>query len=87
MLEAIYKSEGGTKTRHPFGIMRGCKGYSQCRESCLAKLRDYEQSFKAHDGRGVKNFIVFVARRYVGDSDPIGRVNWIKNVTRLYYRG
>jgi len=83
MCEAIFRAEG-VNSRHPYGIMRGCKGHEECRESCLAKLRDYKESFKENGLRGTRNFIIYSSRRYVGSNDPEGRENWVKNVYYFY---
>ena len=88
LADAIYMAEGGSHTRHLYGILKKYKKTTP-RQACIntikSALRRYENSDKSVD------FIVFLSRTYcpIGASnDPTGlNVNWVKNVYYFYNRG
>lgn len=80
---AIYKAEGGAKTRHPYGILKKYKKTSP-RQACLNTIRSKYKAWKAINGPK-KPFLEYLASKYcpVGaDNDPTGlNVNWLRNVS------
>lgn len=85
LADAIYKAEGGTKTRHPYGILKKYKTTTP-RQACINTIKS---NLKRWNGKG--DFIVFLGKTYcpVGaKNDPLGlNRNWVKNVTYFYDRG
>jgi len=83
---AIYKAEGGAKTKHPYGILAHYNTTTP-RQACINTINHAIRDYKG----GEKEFISFLGSRYcpVGAAnDPTGlNKNWIKNVTRLYKEG
>lgn len=84
LANAIYKAEGGAKTRHPYGILGHWN--KPPRIICINTIKN---ALKRWNGQG--DFIAFLAKRYcpVGASNDPGGLNrnWIKNVTYYYERG
>lgn len=84
LARAIYKAEGGSKTRHPYGILKKYKTTTP-RKACINTIKS---NLKRWNGKG--DFIVFLGKTYcpVGaKNDPSGlNRNWIKNVTYFYDR-
>lgn len=76
--DAIYKAEGGVKTRHPYGILAKYKNTTP-RQACLNTIA---HAYRDWDGKG--DFIEFLGNRYapIGvANDPTNlNKNWIKNV-------
>jgi hypothetical protein len=83
MCKAIYHAEG-INSRFPYGIKSiPCKG-RVCHEICLRTIRRLQRNFKNNKQKGIKKFIKYASKIYVGSSDRIGQKNWIKNVTWFY---
>jgi hypothetical protein len=85
---AIYWSEGGDRTHYPYGIKSvSCETKDECRLKCLESIRNNEKRFARHGGKGVENFIRFMSRRYVycDFGECQARIDWQKNVKRIYY--
>lgn len=82
---AIYKAEGGSRTRHPYGILKKYK-VTTPRQACINTIRHARR-----DWNGQGDFIAFLGSRYcpVGAAnDPQGlNVNWIINVNYFLTRG
>ena len=75
IVNAIYKAEGGTKTKHPYGILTHYKNTTP-RQACLNTI--------AHarcDWNGKEDFIRFLQKRYA----PIGVLNDPKGLNRNWY--
>jgi hypothetical protein len=76
--DAIYKAEGGAKTRHPYGILAHYKTTTP-RQACLNTIAHARKDW---DGEG--DFIEFLQKRYCpigAKNDPTGlNKNWLKNV-------
>jgi hypothetical protein len=74
---AIYKAEGGAKTRHPYGILTKYK-HTTPKQACLNTIAHARRDFQGGD------FISFLGSRYcpVGAlNDPRGlNKNWVRNV-------
>lgn len=83
---AIYISEGGKKTRWPYGIMLPGKPplpEGKAREICLITIAT--SLAKNRHCKTPDQFIVALAATYCPKStDPVGHSNWIKNVTHHY---
>lgn len=81
--DAIYLAEGGSSTKHPYGILKKFKTTTP-RQACLNTINHAIKDY----GKPVDDkFIDFLANRYapVGVSnDPKGlNKNWAKNVKLL----
>lgn len=78
LADAIYRAEGGSKTRYPYGIMS--VKTANPRAVCITTINN---RLKLWDGR--RPFIPFLADKYCPKSaDPIGHARWIKNVNFFY---
>ena len=84
LCNAIYRAEGGSKARVPYGILSvKVKNEADARRICINTIRNnitrWEKAGKPGD------YIDFLANRYCPPSaDPIGNLNWKKNVTAIY---
>jgi len=82
LANAIYKAEGGAKTRHPYGILTKYKTTTP-RQACINTIK---HALRDWNGRG--DFIEFLGKRYApvgADNDPKGlNKNWVKNVKYFY---
>lgn len=85
LANAIYKAEGGSKTRHPYGILVHFKTTTP-RQACINTIK---HRLNKWDSSG--EFISFLAKTYcpVGTfNDPMGlNRNWVKNVKHFYQTG
>lgn len=71
---AIYKAEGGNKTRHPYGILKKYK-HTTPRQACINTIKHAKA-----DWNGKGDFIVVLGSRYCPvNAHPLNR-NWVKNV-------
>ncbi len=75
---AIYKAEGGAKTKHPYGILTKYKTTTP-RQACINTIKHAKK-----DWNGQVDFIIFLGNRYCpigAKNDPTGlNKNWVKNV-------
>ena len=81
---AIYKAEGGQKTRHPYGILAHYK-HTTPRQACINTIKS---KYKAYKLSGLKT--PFLASKYcpVGCSNDRGTNQyWIKNVSFYLKQG
>ena len=81
LADAIYKAEGGAKTRHPYGILKHYKT-TMPRQACINTIK---HALRDWNGRG--DFISFLGSRYcpVGCSNDNGTNRyWISNVHKFY---
>jgi hypothetical protein len=82
LADAIYKAEGGAKTKYPYGILTKYK-HTTPRQACINTIRHAQK-----DWNGKGDFIKFLGSRYcpVGaKNDPSGlNKNWERNVRRFY---
>ena len=87
LANAIYKAEGGNKTKHPYGILAKYK-HTTPRQACINTIKSALKRYTKQGAKG--DFIVFLGKTYcpVGASnDPWGlNKNWVKNV-KHYYEG
>ena len=77
---AVFRIEGGTKTRWPYGI-KSVKT-SKPREVCKTTIRNNYGRWQKAGSKGA--FIEFLADRYCPPSvDKTGNTNWRKNIVAL----
>ena len=78
--DAIFRVEGGHKTKHPYGILS--VQTSNPRKVCLNTIQHtHNRWLKA--GKP-SSFLIFLADRYCPPSaDPVGNRNWRRNITLL----
>ena len=78
LADAIYKAEGGAKTRFPYGV-KSVQTHDP-RGVCIRTIR---RALKDWPGKG--DFILFLGKRYCPvESDPVGHRNWVRNVRKIY---
>ena len=80
LANAIYKAEGGAKTKYPYGILTKYK-HTTPRQACINTIR---HALKDWNGKG--DFIVFLGSRYCPPNAHPLNVNWVKNVRWFYER-
>lgn len=84
IVDAIYRVEGGAKTRYPYGIIKLGPGADvvRARELCRQTVvNNYRRWVKA-GSKG--NFLDFLADRYCPPSvDSKGNANWKKNIHKF----
>lgn len=88
IVDAIYIAEGGSKTKHPYGILSvKVKNAKEARKVCFNTVRNNHRRWIKAGRPG--DFIDFLQKRYcpVGaENDPSGlNIHWQKNV-RFYLR-
>lgn len=87
LANAIYKAEGGSRTKHPYGILAKYK-HTTPRQACINTIKSALRRYKKS---GSGDFIAYLGGTYcpVGAfNDPIGlNRNWVKNVRHYYERG
>lgn len=77
---AIYKLEGGAKTRYPYGIKS--VQTANPREVCKNTIRNNYARWQKAGSKG--NYLDFLGDRYCPkSSDSIGNYNWKKNIHKL----
>ncbi len=80
LADSIYIAEGGSKTSHPYGILKKYKNTTP-RQACLNTI-----AHARRDWNGQGDFIEFLGSRYApvgAKNDPTNlNKNWIKNVKR-----
>lgn len=83
IVEAIWVVEGGAGTRFPYGVKSvPVRDAAEAREVCARTVRrNYVRWGEA--GRPGR-FLDFLGDRYCpGAADPVGNVNWKRNMGRL----
>lgn len=83
LADAIYKAEGGTKTKFPYGIKSvSCKDAKECREICLKTIRN---AFKRYKNEKLKiSFLEYLRNKYAPLIDSELNKNWLPNVIHFY---
>jgi len=77
--DAIFWTEGGAKTRFPYGVMSYGLTTKKARTLCLQTVTNSVDRWTFADRPGP--FLEFLANRYCPESvDPVGYANWIVNV-------
>lgn len=84
MADAIYRVEGGAKTRHPYGVLSvKVSGEAEARRVCCNTIRNNWVRWEKAGQPGT--FVEFLAGRYCPKSaDPVGNERWIKNMNAIY---
>lgn len=86
LANAIYKAEGGSKTRHPYGILAKYK-HTTPRQACINTIKSAWGRWEKAGEPG--EFIAFLGKTYApvgAANDPTGlNSNWVRNVT--YFMG
>jgi hypothetical protein len=72
LANAIYKAEGGEKTKHPYGILAKYKKTTP-RQACINTIKS---NLKRWNGKG--DFILYLSRTYA----PIGASNDPKGLNK-----
>ena len=75
LANAIYKAEGGTKTKWPYGIKHHYK-HTTARKACINTIN---HRLKLWNGQG--DFIVYLGQTY---SPPLINPNWVRMVKSIY---
>lgn len=76
--DAIYRAEGGDKTRYPYGIMSiKTKGVDDARKICINTINHAYRDWVAAGSKG--DFIDFLSKRY----DPKTYERWAKLVKQI----
>ena len=83
VVAAIYITEGGTKTSHPYGVLTHYV-HTSPHDACFNTVNHALHDYKLHSvDRG---FITFLANRYCPSStDPVGHKNWTVNMVRILH--
>jgi hypothetical protein len=78
--DAIYKVEGGSKTKHPYGILS--VKTSNPRQVCLNTIRNNYIRWQKSGSKG--DYLDYLANIYCPKSaDPQGNKNWKVNIHKL----
>lgn len=90
LVDAIFPSEGGEKTKHVYGIKSvKVKDQDEARRVALNTVRNNFQRWqdaggKWKDGKPVTYF-EYLAKKFVPpEVDPVGHKNWLINVPAFY---
>lgn len=75
---AIYKTEGGAHTHHPYGVMKKFN-HTSPRQACMNTINSAR---KRWDGNG--DFIVFLGKTY---SPPSINPNWVRLTNYFLKKG
>ena len=82
---AIYKAEGGSKTRHPYGVLKHYN-HTTARQVCINTIK---HQYRRWNKQG--DFVKFLGNVYcpVGAfNDPLGlNNNWVNNVNMFLRKG
>lgn len=84
--DAVYRAEGGAKTRYPYGVLSvKVNGEAEARRVCLNSIRNSRQRWYKAGCPG--DWLAYFAKRWcpVGASnDPTGlNSNWLRNVRAI----
>lgn len=84
IVQAIYRTEGGDKTTHPYGIIIGKRKFTkeEAKRICENTVRNnYTRWQRSNSTEG---FINYLANVYCPVSaDPKGNANWKKNMKKF----
>ena len=85
LANAIYKAEGGAKTRHPYGILAKYK-HTTPRQACINTIRSKHKAWVKAGSKG--EFIAYLGSKYApigASNDPNGlNKHWVRNVKGFY---
>jgi len=80
LADAIYKAEGGARTRHPYGILAKYK-HTTPRQACINTLRHKYRDWVAAGAKG--DYLVYLASKYAPVNCPNDNGTnrfWLSNV-------
>lgn len=83
LANAIYRVEGGSRTRYPYGIKS--VRTSNPRAVCLRTIQNAHDDWLRY-GRphGHLDFLAYLGRRYCPpEADPHGHRNWLRNMRSI----
>ncbi len=85
LADSIYLAEGGSNTKHPYGILAKYKTTTP-RQACINTIKSGLKRYSTYTGKD--DYIVFLSKTYCpigAKNDPTGlNKNWVKNV-KFYY--
>ena len=84
MADAIYRAEGGSKARVPYGVLSvKVSGKEEARRVCERSIVNNYARWQKAGKPG--DFIGFMGDRWCpASADPRGNVNWKNNVRKIY---
>lgn len=84
LADAIYRQEGGDKSRHPYGVMSiKPKDKADARKIAINTARNNYKRWQQAGEPGA--YLDFLANRYVpASADPQGNINWRANIGKIY---
>lgn len=88
--DAIYRAEGGAKTRHPYGVLSvRVSGEAEARQVCLNSIRNSRARWVKAGRPG--DWLAYFASRWAptkgASNDPTGlNSNWLRNVRAILGR-
>jgi hypothetical protein len=83
LADAIYQAEGGTNTRHPYGVLKHYI-HTTPRQACLNTINSNMARYHVHSID--RHFIVLLADVYCPlSADPVGNRNWKHNVIQILH--
>lgn len=78
--DAIYKVEGGNKTKHPYGILS--VKTNDPRKVCINTIKNNYVRWQKTGSKG--DYLDYLADVYCPKSaDPVGNKNWKKNIHKF----
>jgi len=82
IVNAIYLSEGGSKTKYPYGIKSvSCAGHDACRKVCLNTVKNNVGRWRKAQATGdARDYLTFLWHRYCPPQAHDLNNNWLKNV-------
>ena len=83
VVDAIYRVEGGAKTKHPYGIKSvKVNGEAEARKVCENTVRNNLARWRKAGAKG--SYLDFLADRYCPPSaDPNGNLHWKNNINKI----
>lgn len=84
LADAVYRQEGGDKTKHPYGVMSiKPKDKADARKIAINTARNNYKRWQQAGEPGA--YLDFLASRYVpASADPEGNARWRTNVPKIY---
>lgn len=84
MVQAIYRAEGGDKTKHPYGVLSvKCADKAEAERVCRNTVVNNWNRWQKAGAHG--DFVEFLANRYCPKSaDPVGNARWKLNMRKIY---
>ena len=82
IVNAIYKAEGGNRTKYPYGIKSvSCDSVTECRRICLNTVKNnVDRWMTARELGDNRDYLTFLWHRYCPPQANELNSNWLKNV-------